>query len=183
MIKAIGPDPSIGHDPGSGPLPAHVPVLIDLWPRDEISGCWADMTRCFVRGEISGQIAAIHALVLEALGRSIEAIKPGARAEEIYGIACDTFEAAGYPTARTKKPGETLREGFYHGLGHGVGLEVHEEPTLGRSGHGSLIEGEVIAVEPGTVDRQIGGIRLEDLVLVTERGGERLTDFPYALEP
>jgi Xaa-Pro aminopeptidase len=183
MVKDMGPDLSIGHDPGSGPLRAEVPILIDLWPRDERSGCWADMTRCFVRGEISDRIAAIHTLVLSAHERSCAAIKPGAQAVEVYGIACDEFEAAGYATARSKQPGETLREGFYHGLGHGVGLEVHEQPTLGRAGRESLIEGDVLAVEPGTVDREVGGVRVEDLLLVTDAGNERLTEFPYSLEP
>jgi Xaa-Pro aminopeptidase len=183
MVKPMGPDPSIGHDPGAGPLPADAPILIDLWPRDEQSGCWADMTRCFVRGEISEQIAAIHALVLSAHERSCAAVKPGARGDELYGLACDEFERAGYPTARSKKVGQTLREGFYHGLGHGVGLEVHEAPHLGRVGHEPLIEGDVIAVEPGIVDRKVGGVRVEDLLVVTDDGNERLTEFPYRLAP
>jgi Xaa-Pro aminopeptidase len=183
MVKAMGPDPSIGHDPGAGPLPADTPILIDLWPRDERSGCWADMTRCFVRGEISEQIGAIHALVLSAHERSCAAARPGAPGDEVYGRACDEFERAGYPTGRSKTAGDTLREGFYHGLGHGVGLEVHEAPDLGRMGHEPLIEGDVIAVEPGIVDRRVGGVRVEDLLLVTEGGNECLTEFPYGLEP
>ncbi len=183
MVKSMGPNPSIGHDPGSGPLQAEVPILIDLWPRDEVSGCWADMTRCFVRGQISDQVAQIHSVVLRAHERSCAAIKPGASAVEVYGIACDEFEDAHYPTGRSKQPGETLREGFYHGLGHGVGLEVHEAPALGKGGQGELIAGEVVAVEPGTVDPKVGGVRVEDLLLVTDEGNERLTEFPYRLEP
>lgn len=184
MVKAMGPDPGIGHEPGSGPLPAHTPILIDLWPQDERSGCWADMTRTFVRGEISSEIAAIHALVLEAHDRSRAAIKPGIRGVELYGIACETFEAAGHSTGRTKPPGETLREGFYHGLGHGVGLEVHETPVLGRTGTQQLICGDVVAVEPGTVVRGTGGVRVEDSLLVTEAGSENLTGaVDYELAP
>ena len=184
MVKPMGAAPQIGHDPGSGPLPAHVPILIDLWPMDEESGCYADMTRTFVRGEVSDQIADLHALVLSAHEQSCAAVKPGVTGVELYGIACDVFEAAGHATGRTKSPGETLRQGFYHGLGHGVGLEVHEAPSLGRSGRDPLLAGDVIAVEPGTVVATVGGARVEDLLLVTEDGSENLTGtFSHALTP
>ena len=184
MVKPMGPNPAGGHDPGAGPLPPHTPIELDLWPRDERTDCWADMTRTFVRGDISDPIAEIHALVLDAHERVCAAARPGARCAELYGIACDVFEAAGHPTGRTKAPGEILREGFFFGLGHGVGLEVHEDPALGRSGRSSLIAGDVIAVEPGTSVRELGGTRVEDLLLVTDDGNERLTgSFPYRLVP
>ena len=184
MVKPMGPNPAGGHDPGAGPLPPHTPIELDLWPRDERTDCWADVTRTFVRGDISDPIAEIHALVLDAHERVCAAARPGARCAELYGIACDVFEAAGHPTGRTKAPGEILREGFFFGLGHGVGLEVHEDPALGRSGRSSLIAGDVIAVEPGTSVRELGGTRVEDLLLVTDDGNERLTgSFPYGLVP
>ena len=184
MVKPMGPDPGIGHDPGSGPLPAHAPVLIDLWPRDELSGCWSDMTRTFVRGDISDPVAEIHALVLDAHEQACAAIRPGVTGVEVYGVACDVFERAGHRTGRTKRPGETLREGFYHGLGHGVGLEVHEAPALSRTGTDPLVASDVLAVEPGTVVRAIGAVRVEDLLIVTDDGSERLTGaFPYELRP
>jgi Xaa-Pro aminopeptidase len=94
------------------------------------------------------------------------------------------FEAAGHPTQRSKKPGETLREGFYFSLGHGVGLEVHEAPLLGRGDYCELISGDVIAIEPGTVIAGVGGARVEDTLLVTDDGSEALTGaFPYGLVP
>ena len=102
---------------------------------------------------------------------------------ELHGLACDVFEAAGHPTQRTKASGETLREGFYFGLGHGVGLEVHEPPDLGLGDADPLIAGDVIAVEPGLYRPGLGGLRLEDLVLVTEDGHEVITDYPYDLAP
>ncbi|MEA2302350.1 MAG: Xaa-Pro aminopeptidase [Solirubrobacteraceae bacterium] len=184
MINAVGTDPPVGHDPGSGPLPPHVPIEIDLWPRDEESSCWADMTRTFVRGEITDPIARLHALVLEAHESACAAVRPGVTGVELYGLACDVFEAAGHPTQRTKAPGETLRAGFYFSLGHGVGLQVHEDPSLGRTGTDMLIAGDVIAVEPGTIRPGVGGTRVEDLLVVTEDGSERLTgEFAHGLVP
>jgi Xaa-Pro aminopeptidase len=171
-----------GHDPGHGPLAPNVAITVDLWPRHEESGCWADMTRTFVVGEPSAKVAAMHALSMEALRRSVAATKPGVRGVELYGIACDVFEEAGHPTQRTKAPGETLTEGFYFSLGHGVGLEVHEAPGLGRTGTDPLVAGDVLAVEPGT-SRGGEAARVEDLVLVTDDGAEVLTDYPYDLAP
>lgn len=184
MVKPVGPSAAIGHEPGAGPLPAHVPIEIDMWPQDERSGCWADMTRTFLRGEIGDQIAEVHALVLDAHRQACEQVRPGVSGLELYGLACAVFEAAGHPTGRTKAPGETLREGFYFSLGHGVGLEVHEAPGLGRTGSDTLIAGDVIAVEPGTVVPGVGGSRVEDLLIVTAEGSERLTGtVPYGLAP
>jgi Xaa-Pro aminopeptidase len=184
MVKPMGPGASIGHEPGAGALPAHVPIEIDLWPQDEQSGCWSDMTRTFVRGEISDAVAGLHALALDAHEHACAAVEPGIGGEELYGLACEVFEAAGHPTQRTKPTGEALREGFYFSLGHGVGLEVHEAPLLGRGDTDRLIAGDVIAIEPGTVLPGVGGARVEDLLVVTDDGSERLTgSFPYGLAP
>jgi Xaa-Pro aminopeptidase len=184
MVIAAGPSASIGHEPGAGPLPPHIPIEVDLWPRDERSGCWADMTRTFVRGEISDSIAQLHALVIDAHKRACSAVQPGVTGAELHGIACDVFEAAGHPTQRARASDETLREGFYFGLGHGVGLEVHESPDLGLGDATPLIAGDVIAVEPGTVIPAVGGARVEDLLIVTQEGSECLTgSVPYDLTP
>jgi Xaa-Pro aminopeptidase len=183
IVAPMRPGDAVGHEAGSGPLPAHAPICLDLWPQDEASGCWADMTRTWVRGDITDAVADLHRLVLEAHERSLAVTRPGVPGVEIYGAACDVFEAAGHPTQRTKKPGETLQHGFYFGVGHGVGLEVHEAPALGRTGRAPLIAGDVVAVEPGTVDPQHGGMRVEDLVLVTDDGYELLTERSYDLVP
>jgi len=140
------------------------------------------MTRTFVVGDPAPELVAWHALCLDALARCQAAVRPGVGGRAVWEVACDVFEAAGEPTQRTKAPGEVLRDGFFHGLGHGVGLEVHEAPGLGR-GPDVLQAGDVLAIEPGTYRRDRGGVRLEDLVRVTETGAELLTDFPYELEP
>jgi Xaa-Pro aminopeptidase len=182
FIVSHGPQTAVGHDMGSGPIAPDEPVCLDLFPRDRESGCFADMTRVFVVGAPSDELNEYHRLCREALERSVEAVKPGVAGSELHRISCDVFEQHGYPTLRSKQPGEVLQDGFYHSLGHGVGLEVHEEPTLGRA-PGELVAGDVIAVEPGLYRHGYGGCRLEDLVLVTDSGPEVLTEYPYDLTP
>ena len=184
IIVAAGAAGASGHEQGSGPLPAGVPVIVDIWPRDERSGCFSDMTRTFVAGvEPAEDVLRWHALAHTALERVYEQVKPGVTGRDLFAAACDVFEEAGEPTQRTKAEGETLLDGFFHSLGHGVGLEVHEEPSLGRTGVDPLVPGDVVAIEPGCYRKGYGGVRLEDLVLVTEDGFERLTDFRYELAP
>jgi Xaa-Pro aminopeptidase len=173
-----------GHDPGSGPLPADLPITVDLWPRDDETGCWADMTRTFVVGEIAHRVENLRSVVREALESVRAAARPGVTGRELYDLAAQVVEDAGYPTQRTAPPGETLTSGFYFGLGHGVGLDLHEAPGLGISGAEPLVVGDVIAVEPGIESIPgIGGVRYEELLLVTREGVETLTDYSYDLAP
>jgi Xaa-Pro aminopeptidase len=182
FIVSHGAQTAVGHDMGSGPIAPNEPVCLDLFPRDRESGCFADMTRVFVVGTPSDELEEYHRLCREALERSVEAVKPGVAGSELHRITCEIFEEHGYPTLLSKKPGEVLQDGFYHSLGPGVGLEVHEEPSLGRA-PGALVAGDVIAMEPGLYRNGYGGCRLEDIVLVTEKGPEVLTDYPYELRP
>jgi Xaa-Pro aminopeptidase len=183
FIVSHGAQTAIGHELGFGEIAANEPVVIDLWPKDPESACYADMTRTYVVGTPPDELVEYHRLVKEALDRSLEATKPGVPGIEVFKLVCELFEENGQKTALSKAPGEVLENGFFHGLGHGVGLEVHEAPNLGRGGTMELIPGDVVTLEPGLYRQGFGGCRLEDLVLVTEDGAENLTDFPYDLTP
>jgi Xaa-Pro aminopeptidase len=182
VIVAPGGQGAAGHESGHGPLGDGEPVVVDIWPRDKASRCWADMTRTFVSGggEPDGELARYWELTRESLRRIYPMVRAGADCRAIYEASCQPYIEAGLPTQLTKEPGTVLRDGFFHGLGHGVGLEVHERPGLGRSPD-TLQAGDVITLEPGCYRQGYGGVRLEDLVVVTEDGCETLTDFPYEL--
>ena len=182
FIVSHGAQTAIGHDAGSGPIGPGEPIVLDLFPRDRASGCYADMTRTFVVGTVSAELRKYHTLTREALDRALAAIRPGVTGDELHRLVCEFFDEHGQPTLLTKEPGTVLADGFFHSLGHGVGLEVHEAPGLGRNG-AALVPGDVLAVEPGLYRSGYGGVRLEDLVLVTDDGCENLTSFPYELEP
>jgi len=183
FIVAPGPQGAVGHDMGSGPIRAGVPIVVDIWPRDNESFIFCDMTRTFVVGDVPDEVREWHRLCKEALDRAISEIKDGADGRAIFDGTCEIFEAAGEPTQRTKEQGKALSNGFFHGLGHGVGLEVHEEPGLGFASKLPLAAGDVVTVEPGCYRQGYGGVRLEDLVLVTRDGAENLTDYSYDLAP
>jgi Xaa-Pro aminopeptidase len=182
FIVSHGAQTAIGHEMGFGEIKPNEPIVIDLWPRDRESSCYADMTRTFVIGEPDQELAEFHGLVHQALKQSIAAIKAGVAGRDVYVQVCELFHEAGYPTGLHKASGEVLENGFFHGLGHGVGLEVHEQPWLSRY-PGELVAGDVVTLEPGLYRSGYGGCRLEDLVLVTENGGELLTEYPYDLAP
>lgn len=182
FIVSHGAQTAVGHEPGHGAIAEGEPIVVDLYPRDPESGCYADMTRTFCLGEPPEELVRYHGLVREALDLAVAAVRPGAKGADLHRLVCEYFHGHGFPTQLSKEPGEVLEDGFFHGLGHGVGLEVHEEPGLGRNGV-ELVAGDVLAVEPGLYRTGFGGCRLEDLVLVTEDGCEALTDYPYELAP
>jgi Xaa-Pro aminopeptidase len=181
FIVSHGVQTAVGHDMGSGPIAADDVVLFDLFPRDRETGCYADFTRTVTLGPAPDELREYHDLSRRALDLAIGLVRPGAVGKEIHASVCEFFHGHGHKTQLHKEEGEVLRDGFYHATGHGVGLEVHEEPGIGRLG-GELVAGDVVAVEPGLYRHGYGGVRLEDLLLVTDDGCEVLTDFPYDLE-
>ncbi len=182
FIVSHGAQTAIGHETGSGPIAPGEPVVFDLFPRDRTTGVFTDMTRTYVVGDVPDEIREYHRLAREALRLSSGATRPGVNGRALMRLVCDLFAEHGYPTPLTKEPGEVLSSGFFHGLGHGVGLEVHERPWISRAGD-DLVEGDVIALEPGLYRAGFGGVRLEDILLVTADGAETVTDYPYELEP
>jgi Xaa-Pro aminopeptidase len=182
-IVSHGPQTAIGHEFGSGQIVPGEPVIVDLAPRDRETGCFADMTRTFVAGEPPPELVEWHRLTLRALEEALAAVRPGVQDAELFRATSELYREHGHPTLLDKQEGVPLEDGFYHSLGHGVGLEVHELPYLGQLPRDTLVVGDVLAIEPGTYRLGFGGVRLEDLVLVTEDGCERLTQHPYDLKP
>jgi Xaa-Pro aminopeptidase len=182
FIVSHGAQTAVGHDGGSGPIAADDVVLFDLFPRDRESACFSDFTRTFAVGSPPDELAEYHRLSKEALDLAVAAVKPGVKGSDIHRQVCDFFHGHGYATQLHKQEGEPVQDGYTHATGHGVGLEVHERPGVGRVESEPLVEGDVIALEPGLYRKGFGGVRLEDLILVTAGGAEVLTDFPYDFE-
>ena len=182
LIAAAGPQSAEGHNPGSGRVANDDVVVCDLFPHHLGSSCFSDMTRTFTVGTPDPEIETWHAQTQDALELCRGMVRAGAVGPDLWHAVCGFYEDLGYPTGRSKPEGTVLREGFNHGLGHGVGLEVHEAPFLSKSGH-ELVVGDVITLEPGLYRHGFGGVRLEDLVVVTENGCETMTEYPYDLDP
>ena len=181
LLVQSGPTRIRGHDPGTGPILPNETCIVDVWPRDMRSGVHSDMTRTFVPGTPSDEVKRIHADCKTALEIGLDAARPGAT--DAFERVSDFFHEKGYPTQLHHKGGEPLKEGFNHGLGHGVCLDVHERPSLGRRSD-ALVEGDVLTIEPGLYFEGVGGVRLEDTVVITANGPEHFTDpMSYDLTP
>jgi len=170
-IVSCGPDSALPHLTGKGPLHPNEPIIIDIFPQQEESGYFADMTRTVVKGEPAGEIVEMFQAVTEAQSRAASHICPGVIGSDLQQETIDFFKEKGY---------ESNSKGFMHNLGHGVGLDVHETPVLGAGG-GPLKEGNVVTVEPGLYYPQLGGVRLEDMGVVTSDGFDRFTHYEELL--
>ena len=177
-ITAGGPQAADPHERGSGPLKAGETIILDIFPRNQKSRYYADMTRTFVKGEPGAELRDMYGAVLEAQEMALSMIKAGVNGRDVHEKVSDILHGRGYKTGKhDQKPGEPLTEGFFHGTGHGVGLEVHEAPRLSTVDE-ELRAGDVVTVEPGLYEPGLGGVRIEDLVVVTEDGNRNLTNFP-----
>ncbi|NJD78275.1 MAG: aminopeptidase P family protein [Candidatus Methanoperedens sp.] len=174
IIIACGKGSSDPHWQGEGELMEGEPIVIDMVSRSKKERYYTDMTRTVMCGTPSSELEEMYSAVHDSQVSAIKKIKAGVTGSEIHNIVCDMLEERGYETGRGKSG--TLTEGFIHSTGHGVGLDIHEGPNIGENGK-ELRAGCVVTVEPGLYYKNIGGVRLEDIVVVTESGCKNLTMF------
>lgn len=181
-IVAGGVHSAEPHEKGAGILNKDEPIVIDIYPRSKTTGYFADMTRTVCLGTPSAELVGMYEAVQEAQELAISLIRPGVRCMDIQQAVENYFIQKGFETSGVGTEFR-FKEGFVHGVGHGVGLEVHELPHIGRKSDDTvtLEEGEVITVEPGLYYVHIGGVRLEDMVVVTAEGCRNLTKLPKQL--
>ncbi len=175
-IVACGKRAADPHFTGSGPLFANEPIILDIFPRLKVERYCADMTRTVVNGVPGKEIVEMYEAVLDAQNAALALVKEGVTCKDVHNSVCDIFEERGYETLR--KGG---KKGFIHSTGHGVGLSLHENPRVSDNEY-VLRKGNVITIEPGLYDPEVGGVRLEDMVLVLKNGCENLTRFEKRLE-
>jgi len=165
------------HEEGRGPIRAHTPVIIDIFPRSEKTGYFGDMTRTVVRGKASFALHELYAIVHEGVRLGHRRIRDGVQGLDVHGEIQALFARQGYKTGVQKG----RMQGFFHGTGHGVGLQIHEAPSVGKR-PSTLRAGHVVTVEPGLYYLRLGGVRIEDMVLVRKRDSRCLTRVPKQLE-
>ena len=166
------------HERGYGPLHAYEPIIIDIFPRSQKTGYFGDITRTVVRGRANEAVKKLYDTVLRGQKIGFEKIRANMPTAEVHKSVQKFFVEQGYKTGRR----DGRMEGFFHGTGHGLGLEIHEAPRLGATSPGKLRAGHVVTVEPGLYYPEIGGVRLEDVALVTGNGAKNLTRFEKVLE-
>lgn len=177
IILSCGAQAAIPHHEGEGPWRPHSTIICDIFPRHRSTGYCADMTRTYVKGQPSEEVRNMYAVVQEAQEAAIAAVKPGVTGAEVHAVCVEVFRKHGYESGVPER-------GFCHGTGHGLGLDVHEPPSVSGSAHAPLEAGHVVTIEPGLYYPEHGGVRIEDVVVVTEDGCTNLTDYPkeYIIE-
>ncbi len=169
-IIASGEQAADPHCLGFGPIVANMPIVFDMFPRSRKKWYWSDMTRTVVKGKLSSEARKMYTAVLDAQCKSIEMVKAGVNYFDIHKTAIDFLKERGFETGKN----EEGYYGFFHSVGHGVGLEIHEPPFARQDKTTILETGNVITIEPGLYYKGIGGVRIEDTMVVTETGCENL---------
>lgn len=177
-IVSCGEQACDPHAEGEGPILPGRSIVMDVFPRSQRTLYWADITRTFVKGRPAPALKALYEAVREAQDAALRALREGAEGSRVHGEAVRVFDRLGY--RNTLRQG--LPEGFIHGTGHGVGLEIHEAPRLNAASTHRLRAREVVTVEPGLYYRGLGGVRLEDMAVVTRGGCINLTKYPKIFE-
>jgi Xaa-Pro aminopeptidase len=165
------------HHEGSGPVKAHTSVIFDIFPRSQKTGYFGDLSRTVVRGRASDRLKQAYVTVQAGQEIAYRTIRSGANGREIHQKILALFDERGFPTGKI----DGRMQGFFHGTGHGLGLDIHEPPRISPS-EATLSAGHVVTVEPGLYYPGMGGVRLEDVVLITEKGNRKLTRAPQFLE-
>ena len=170
VIASSGDDSALPHLTGSGPVKANSAIVFDVFPQSIASRYHADMSRTVLRGDAPSELSDMYSAVQEAQNLAVEMLKPGISGAEVHLAVADHFEQSGFQTDLDNG------QGFIHSTGHGLGLEVHELPFLSKRG-GILEKGNVVTVEPGLYYPSIGGVRLEDVAVITHNGNRTITQF------
>jgi Xaa-Pro aminopeptidase len=183
MIIAGSPECALPHYRGEGQIRANAPVIIDIFPVGRARHYHGDLTRTVVVGEIPEEFRRMHAAALQALDAGIETIRAGVPGKDVHLAVCQVLVDRGFGTTSTGYEGPEGVPKMNHSTGHGVGLDVHEEPSLRESSTGPLEEGDVVTVEPGLYKLGLGGVRVEDTGLVTANGFHNFTTLTRSLDP
>lgn len=179
-IVAGGPVGADCHDHGRGHLKSTEPIIVDIFPRDKKSLYNGDCTRTVVHGKISDKIASMHAAVVKAKVAATLAVRAGVTGQFVHEATSRSIESSGYQMGFAPPGASDDFTSMTHGTGHGLGLEVHEPPLLAAGGP-ELLVGDVVTIEPGLYCKSIGGVRLEDMVVVTRDGCINLNSLPEGL--
>jgi Xaa-Pro aminopeptidase len=183
MIIAGSPESAMPHFRGEGPIKAGAPVIIDIFPSSRTTHYYGDLTRTVVVGEIPDELRRMHAAVLQALDAGIESIKDGASGRDVHNTVCHVLVDRGYGTTTKGYEGPEGVAKMNHSTGHGVGLDVHEDPILRGPDENTLQAGDVVTVEPGLYLMGLGGVRIEDTGMVTTDGFKNFTSLTRSLDP
>jgi Xaa-Pro aminopeptidase len=166
------------HEPGHGVLRAREPIIMDVFPRSQKTGYYGDISRTVIKGRASEVHRRMYDTVLRSQELAFKKVRHGVAACELHAAVLNFFESSGFPTG----PRQGRMTGFFHGLGHGLGLEIHESPRVNMSSLEVLQAGHVLTLEPGLYYPELGGVRLEDVVYLNHKCAHNLTRFEKTLE-